>query len=59
MDISMDVRNVVGIELGEQHESTNGEYFWRELTIRTSDGEVRVSLYTKDMFDDDALKVRA
>ncbi len=59
MDINMDVRDVTGIELGEIHESTSGEYYWRELTIKTTGGEVRLSLYSKDLFNDDALKVKS
>ena len=57
MDISLDVRNVTSIELGDLNEAT--DYFWRELTIKTSQGEVRISLYTKEPYDDDALKVKA
>ncbi len=59
MDISMDVRDVTSIELGEIHESTSGEYHWRELTIKTAGGEVRLNLYSKDVFNEDALKVKS
>lgn len=57
MDITMDVRNVTGIELGTLNEST--EYFWRELVIKTEQGEIRISLYSKDLFNEDALKVKS
>jgi hypothetical protein len=57
MDITMDVRNVTGIELGTLNESN--DYFWRELVIKTEQGEVRISLYSKDMCNEDALKVKS
>ena len=58
MDMSLDIRNVSSIELGEITESTN--YCWRTLTIKTSQGEIQISLYTTtDRFDPDELKVKA
>lgn len=57
MEITLDVRDVKDIQLSELHEST--DYFWRELTIKTAQGEFRISLYTKDTFNENALKVRA
>lgn len=57
MDITMDVRNVTEIELGTLNESN--DYFWRELVIKTEQGEVRISLYSNDSFNEDALKVRS
>lgn len=59
MDINLDVRDVVRIEMGEINESTGGEYYWREITIKTDKGDVRINLYSKDTFNEDALKVMA
>jgi len=59
MDINLDVRDVVRIEMGETHESSSGDYFWREITIKTDKGEVCISVYSKDTLDENALKVMA
>lgn len=57
MKITLEVRDVKDIQLSELHEST--DYFWRELTIKTAQGEFRISLVTRDTLDENALKVRA
>jgi hypothetical protein len=57
MEVTLDVRDVKDIHLSELHEST--DYFWRELTIKTAQGEVRISLYTRDTLDENVLKVKA
>jgi hypothetical protein len=59
MDISLDVREVERIEMGEMNESSGGEYYWREITIKTTKGDVRITVYSKDQFDENALKVMA
>ena len=59
MDINLDVRDVVRIEMSELRESSSGDYYWREITIKTDKGEVRISVYSKDTSDEDALKVMA
>ena len=57
MEVTLDVRDVKDIHLSELHEST--DYFWRELTIKTAQGELRISLYTRDTLDENVLKVKA
>ena len=57
MDISLDLRNVTSVEMGEITESTN--YCWRTLTIKTTQGDLQLTLYTReDGYDPDELKVR-
>jgi|APGre2960657423_1045063.scaffolds.fasta_scaffold00476_11 hypothetical protein len=57
MEVTLDVRDVKDIQLSELHESK--DYFWRELTIKTAQGELRISLYTRDTSNEDVLKVKA